>query len=127
MVRKIGINFNTSEITNYKPRIFTENGRGGPNSTQPAQLPAILVFLDEGSSTEQHSARIRGEQERGREREREGGRERERQTERGREREKERKTETERGRERERKRERQGQREKERVERERVERERMYM
>ena len=47
---------------------------------RPAQLPATLVFLDKGSSTEQHSGRIREEQERKGWREREREREREGQT-----------------------------------------------
>ena len=122
MVRKIGIILIHQKLQTISQEFLQNTGRGGQNSTQPAQLPAILVFLDEGSSTEQHSARIRGEQERGRERGREGEKERDRQREGGRERKRERQRqregERERGREKDRDRERK---------RERVERERMYM
>ena len=55
---------------------------GQQHSTPASILPATLIFLDKGSSTEQHSERIRGEHKRERETEEEIERNRERERER---------------------------------------------
>ena len=56
---------------------------GQQHSTPASILPATLIFLDKGSSTEQHSERIRGEHKRERETEEEIERNREREREKG--------------------------------------------